>query len=105
MTEAETAFLPLFIAGFLTNMAYIGCLALLHERLRSPAVQSRGYKPPPLFSGTPVDLFRFLGFVFSDRHVEFDDPMTSRLVWATRGFLVVGLILTLFLFADLLSLI
>ncbi|HEV2082982.1 MAG TPA: hypothetical protein VGR32_11115 [Brevundimonas sp.] len=103
-TEIPASFLSLFAAAFLANAAYIGSLFLLHRRVSSPDVQPRGYEVPPLFPDSPAKGMRFLGFVFSSRHVEFGDQTVSRLVWLTRAFFVVGGVLTISLFGYALGL-
>jgi len=103
-TEIPTSFLTLFAAAFVANAAYIGSLFLLHRRVSSPSVRRKGYEAPPLFSNSPAQGMRFLGFVFSARHVEFDDQMVSRLVWLTRVLFVVGGVLTVSMFGYALGL-
>lgn len=96
-SEAPPLFLPLFIAAFATNTAYMGCLFALKHRLAS--VVQDGSFTAVIFGASPVELFRLLGFAFSGRHGDLGDSAITGLTWAVRVLFLAGCLLTAALFA------
>lgn len=105
VSDLPAWFLPLFGATLVTNMAYVASAFALSLRLGVPAIQAKGYEAPKLLGGNPVDLIKFLKFVFSEQHNTLDDVAISWLTWAVRLLFVGAMVLTLGVFGLALGLI
>ncbi|WP_122468744.1 hypothetical protein [Brevundimonas lutea] len=93
-------FFGLFGAAFVTNLTYVATCFLLERRLNTPAVERRGIGPFSAFNGSLPGLIGFLRFVFSNAHLGLDDEAVTRLTWAVRILLLLGLTLTLTVFVQ-----
>jgi hypothetical protein len=84
-------FLPAFFSTFVVNAAYLACTFGLETRLN--AIRDRfGDEKSFSFSGaSPVQVFKMLRFVYSDRHLALRDSLASALTWAVRILFMVSL--------------
>jgi hypothetical protein len=103
ISELPSFFVPLFAATLVVNLAYVGSVFLLRNRLAAPDVKATGYDAPRLVGGSPVDMMRLFGFLLSGRHKGFADPMITRMVWVARILFPIGAVLTASVFAIVLG--
>lgn len=94
VSDLPPVFIPLFVATFVANGIYVGCMFLLSQRLVAPVIKAKGFDAAGFMDGSPVELFRLWGFVFSGRHRELADPAVTRLVWAIRILLPIAVVMT-----------
>lgn len=87
--------MPLFFTVFAVNALYIASALLLQGRVQSVVAKAGREAPFNLFGGSPVELGRFLSFVYSGRHQGLDDPTVTRLTWMVRVLFGLGLVGTL----------
>jgi hypothetical protein len=102
MTVAPAHFMEVFFTAFAINVIYMGTAFLMSMRLRM--LRGRGGAAATVagYDGNLGDTFKFIGFLFSRRHEDYQDARLSGLVTLVRVMFGVALIgtLTIFIWAG-----